>query len=495
MENQVLINTTFNETRVAVLENESLAELYIEKKSQPLIVGNIYKGKVGKVLPGMQAAFVDIGLNKSGFISAEDVQEESYFEYFLNEDEEEFKSSKIDKNLIQDVLRNGQELLVQVLKEPSGGKGPKLSSYIAIPGKYLVLLGNVDTVGISKRIENEEDRKILSEFIKNIKPKGLGFIVRTAALEVEHNEIAKDLEYLISLWNEIKQRAEVDKSPLLLYEEPKLFIRIIRDMLSKDLKKIIVDSNETKEEMHKYYKSQLPNLIINIESYNDNKPLFSKFRIEEEIKKIFEKKLWLKSGGHLIIEEAEGLTVIDVNTGKYLSETDHEETIYNINKEAAFEIVRQIRLRNLVGIIVIDFIDLKNIEKREEIYNVFTGELKKDKARSVVLEISPFGVVQMTRQRLRESILKTISEPCEYCQGIGYIKSKDTIIYEILRNIQREIIKPFIKEIQIYANEEILDRLRALENTNLEKLVQDKDIDLKYKTNGKRMDQFEIKII
>jgi ribonuclease G len=492
MESIVLINVTFNETRVAVIENGLLAELYLERKSQPQIVGNIYKGKVGKIVPGMQAAFIELGLEKSGFISAEDVHEDSFLEFFLEEEEPQ-NYKKATKHLIQDVLREGQEVLVQVLKESTGGKGAKLSSYIALPGKYLVLLGTADLVGISRRIEDKEERKRLSDFIKQSKPKGIGFIARTASMGKTEDEIQQDMEHLIGLWQDIKKKSEEYKAPVLLYEEPSLNIKTIRDLITNEVKSIIVDSNEAYQEISNYLSSRFPGFNSKIELYSDHTPLFVQFGVESEIKRIFEKKVWLKSGGYLIIEETEALTVMDINTGKYLSGDNHEETIFDINVEAASEAARQIRLRNLVGIIVIDFIDMKNRHKKEEVFETFAEALRKDKARSVILDMSPFGVVQMTRQRVRESLLKTLAEPCGHCGGIGYEKSKETVSYEIMRELKIHIARPFTKKILIHANPYVIKTLKELEQKNLKQLEEEYSVEILFEPADYKFEDFKIK--
>jgi len=494
MDNQILINVTFNETRVAVMENGSVAELYIERKSTPRIVGNIYKGKVGKVVPGMQAAFIDIGINKSGFISVEDVQEETLYEFFLENGGEDSVQdfNKQQKNLIQDILREGQHVLVQVLKESVGGKGAKLSSYIAIPGKYVVLLGTIDIVGISRKIEDIEERERLTESIKKLKPEGVGLIARTASAGVSEKELAKDLKELLSIWEDIKRSNEEKKGPSLIYEEPQLYIKAVRDFVSSEMNKIIVDSDDVYIEITDYLKRNFPESDVNVELYKDSNPLFLKYGIENEIKKIFKKKVWLKSGGHIIIEEAEGLTVVDVNTGRYQSGKDQEETIYNINMEAALEIVKQIRLRNLVGIVVIDFIDIKNRQLRDGVYNGFVEALKHDKARSVVHAMSAFGVIQMTRQRLRESILKELADPCFYCEGVGYIKSIDTVSYEIIRDIKKRLNKPINNKLAVQANPTVIKSLLDSEKDNLDRLQEEFGIEIEYKPVEGRIEKYKI---
>jgi ribonuclease G len=492
MENQILINITFNETRVALMEKGSVAELYIERKSVPRIVGNIYKGVVGKVVPGMQAAFVDIGLGKSGFISVEDVHEDSLFEYFLDSGSESQQQRKQDRGLIQDILREGQHVIVQVLKESVSGKGAKLSSNIGIPGKYSVLLGSTDIVGISRKIEDTEERERLGETIRKIKPEGIGIIARTASMGISPEELERDIGELVRLWEDIRRKSEEQKAPSLLYEEPRLYIKAVRDFVSSEYNKILVDSESVYKKITAYLKRNFPDAGVNIELYQDTEPIFARYGVESEIRKIFNKKVWLKSGGHIIIEEAEGLTVVDVNTGRYQSGKSQEETIYTLNLEAASEIVRQIRLRNLVGIVVVDFIDIKNRQLRDQIYEAFVEALKQDRARSAVLEISPFGVIQMTRQRVRESILTELAEPCPYCEGSGYLKSKDTISYEIIREIKSRIVKPFVKKLEVQASPRVIHRLKESELENLRKLEKEHGVDIAYKPVEGRIGKFEV---
>ncbi len=494
MENLVLINQTFNETRVAVIENGLLSELYIDRESSTRIAGNIYKGRVGKVIPGMQAAFVNIGLERSGFISVEDVREEPIFDLFLD-DEEDDTSSYLRSRArpsIQDILRDGQEVMVQVLKESVGEKGAKLTSYAAIPGKYLVFLGTLDIVGVSRKIVDETERTRLSSIIKAIKPEGVGLIARTASMGKSDTEIRGDMEYLIEMWSRVMDKYDKQKSPCLLYEEPKLYLKAARDIVSMDADKVIVDSPEVYSEIINYIQTRGDLSDVSIELYEKDEPLFDKFKLEQEIHKIYDKKVWLKSGGYLIIEEAEGLTVVDVNSGKYHSGKDQEETIFNINMEATKEIVRQIRLRNLVGIIVIDFIDLKNRELRDQIGAEFNESLKRDKARSVVLEMSTFGVVQMTRQRQRESVISELSEECDQCNGHGYIKSRETILYEILRGIKRQVAKPSIQKIVVQANPEVIERLMETEGENLKELESKNGNEIELRPIESRMDKYKI---
>ncbi len=491
MKTRIFINTTFKETRVCVFEDDSLSEVYIERSSEPQIVGNIYKGRIGKVVPGMQAAFVDIGIDKSGFISVEDVYEESLIEYFLEENEENVPEKK-SKQLIQDILNEDQEVIVQVIKEPVNSKGPKLSSYIGIPGKYTVLLGTIDMTGISRKIVDSEERERLANIIKSHKPDNIGFIARTASIGISESEIREDMDNLIEIWKEIKDKSEHSPTPSLLYKEPKLYLRAVRDFITDNVEEIVIDSKEIYNEILEYIENYQPDKKSLLKLYKGKEPLFTKHGIEENLNRLYNRKVWLKSGAHLIIEEAEGLTVIDVNTGKFVSDKGHEETIYKINLEAARESARQIRLRNLVGIIVIDFIDMKNQELKNKIYDNFVESLKNDKARSVVYPMSPFGVIQLTRQRVRESILKSLAESCSVCDGTGYIKSRDTVSYEIIRELRYRLDAKKAKHIRIVAHKDVIDNLRKKEGESLEKMSKQHKAKISYEQYGNELDEFKL---
>ena len=494
MDNQILINVTFKETRVAKMENGSVAELYIERESEPRVVGDIYKGRVGKVVPGMQAAFIDIGLEKSGFISVEDVNEDSLYDLYFESGADEVDTKKDVKGLIQDILREGQYVLVQVVKESVGGKGAKLSSYIAIPGKYLVLLGTVDIVGVSRKIEDQKERDRLNKALRAIKPEGLGLIARTSSVGATADELEKDMKDLIVEWENVRKKSEAAKRPTLLYTEPKLYIKTVRDFISADINKILIDSEPVYREIKNYLKRNFPDFKIKVELYKRKDPIFERFGVENELKKIFKRQVWLKSGGHIIIDEAEGLTVVDVNTGRYQSGKNQEETIYSLNLEAATEIVKQIRLRNLVGIIVIDFIDIRNPKLRNQIYEAFVEALKRDRSRSVVLEMSSFGVIQMTRQRLRESILSELAEPCPYCEGVGLLKSRHTVSYEIVREIKKHIGKGNGNKIIVRANSNVIKALKLSEKDNLDRMQNQYGMDIEFKGGSGRIEKFQVTV-
>ena len=490
MRNKILINSTFNETRVALIEEDNLAEIYVERDLSPQIVGNIYKGKVEKIVPGMQAAFVDIGSGKSGFISVEDVYNDTFLDLIDAGEREKLKKRK---NSIEDKLVQGQDVLVQVIKEPVHGKGPKLTSNVSIPGKHLVLIAVANIVGISHKIEDEEERDRLIEIISRLKPENLGFIARTFSEGIGEKELSKEIKSLIKIWNRIKKSYEKRKRPNLIYETPSLTIRAVRDLVTYKIDEIIIDDGELFTEIKKYLTRSNKNKKIKITNYSSGRPLFEKFNIDKEVNEIYKKKVWLKSGGFLIIEETEGLTVIDVNTGRYIGKSDQTKTLLNINLEAAVEILRQIRLRNLVGIIVIDFIDQKDPSLRKKVFDTFKKGLQKDKARTVIQDISQFSVLQLTRQRTRESILNTLADPCPTCMGIGRIKSKDTISYEILRRIRQMAKKPKTRKITLEAHTDIIDNLLNNEEKNITMLKETLGLNIILIKNDAGLDKFSLK--
>jgi ribonuclease G len=490
MRNQILINSTFNETRVALIEGNSLAEIYVERNLSPQLVGNIYKGNVEKIVPGMQAAFVDIGSGKSGFISVEDVYEESFMELI---DIEERTKLKSNNQSIQEKLVQGQGVMVQVIKEPVHGKGPKLTSNISIPGKYLVLIAAANIVGISHKIEDESERERLIEIISRLKPDNLGFIARTFSEGISEKELTKEIKNLVKIWARIRKSYEKRKKANLIYETPSLTIRAVRDLVTYNINEIIIDDEKLCSGIRKYLSKTHLHKKMKIKHYNKNRPLFEKYQIDTELNEIYKKKVWLKSGGFLIIEETEGLTVIDVNTGRYIGKSNQDSTLLNVNLEAAKEALRQIRLRNLVGIIVIDFIDLKDPELRKKVLDTFKEGMANDKARTVIQDISQFSVLQLTRQRTRESILNTLAYPCPTCLGIGRIKSKDTLSYEILRKIKHLAFKPKTKIITLEAHMDIINNIIMNEEGNITSLKESRGLEIEFVKNNKSIDKFVLK--
>lgn len=488
MHTQLIINSLFNETRIAVLEKSRLSELFIERKSSSSMVGNIYKGKVEKIIPGVQAAFVGMGNGRSGFLSAEDVYEESLSELFL-EEEETAKSSRKNHQPIQDVLRQGQEVMVQVTKEPTGNKGPKLTSHVGIPGKYLVLLPGSDSINVSRKITDRKSRKRFSEIMRN-KPEDIGFIVRTACMGADEKDIKIEMRALVRKWRRIKKKYEDSKDPGVIYEEVDSCIRVVRDLMGNGLKKVVVDSRKAHGQITKYFSDKIKKDDFKVDMYDKKEPIFDRYGIESQIEKMYRKKVWMKSGGYLIIDEAEGLTVIDVNSGKLVGEEFQRKTIMKTNEEAAVESARQIRLRNLVGIIVIDFIDMPTTRSRKKIESLFAAEMKKDKARSTIQEISSFGVVQLTRRRVRESVLSDLTEPCDMCEGSGRIKSIYTTCYEILRDIDQWTKESAEGPLVVHANKKVISTLRGIEGRSIRKIQRERGIKIKFKSDNDFLEKF-----
>jgi len=491
MGTEILINTNNVETRVALVENGVLTELYIERSRDRGIVGNVYKGRILKVLPGMQAAFVDIGMEKAGFLYVSDVD----FAYNLEEYEElikvkndvnEGQTSELDSLemqglqpeaksndypiLIEDILQKGQEILVQVSKEPMGNKGPRLSSYITLPGRYLVFMPTIEQIGVSRRIENENERRRLRELIRSLKPPGVGYIVRTASEGKDIDELSQDIKFLNKLWQDIQEKNERTSAPCLIHRDLNLIFRTIRDLFTNEVERLIIDSPTEYYNCLEFVRSYLPHLESKIELYTGKEPLFDAYGIELEISRALDRKIWLKSGGYIVIEQTEALCAIDVNTGKFVGEHNPEETILKTNLEAIKEIVYQIRLRNIGGIIIIDFIDMAKEENREKVFNALQTALKRDKAKTNILKMSELGLVEMTRQRVRESLDHVLCQPCPYCQGQGMIKSTVTICHEIFRAIQRvdTEIQPE-KKIIVVVHPEVAELLGE-ENSYLDQL-------------------------
>mgnify|MGYP001627055762 CR=1 FL=1 len=475
MANELVINVTKEESRVAFLENGQVVELYIERKKDTSFVGNIYKGKIVKILPGMQSAFIEIGLDKAAFLYVGDIltDMDEYYTAFLENDIEKsdinIKSLQPGTLSIEELIQEGQELLVQVSKDPIGSKGARVTSYITIPGRYLVLMPNVEHIGISRRIENEEMRAKLKAIANEIKPKGFGLIMRTACEDATIEDIKKDLEVLLLIWQDIQVKKEKASSPSLIYSDLDLVFRSARDFMSHDVERLIIDSYQEYERLKEFAKRYFPKLIDRIELYEGREPIFDAFGIELDISRALGRKVWLKSGGYIVIDQTEAMTVIDVNTGKFVGKGDLEDTILKTNLEAVKEIAYQIRLRNLGGIILIDFIDMEKIENREKVFNAFIEAMKKDRAKNTIYNISELGIVQMTRKRVRESLGRVLCEQCPYCEGKGFVKSPKTLSYEIFRKLKK--IAPVQgSTIMIKANPAVADLLSDEERHGLEEI-------------------------
>ena len=424
-----------------------LGELYIERKQERGIAGNIYKGRVDRVLPGMQAAFVNIGLEKSAYLHVSDVRGtpdnlkrlvaagDSSRRDSDDDDEPEAPSGGAR---IEDLLKEGQEIVVQVTKEPISTKGARVTRYISLPGRHLVFMPTVEHVGISRRISSDKERRRLREIIDQMRPPGTGFIVRTVAENVPEKDLKADMDFLIKLWNNVVQRTETGRCPSLIYNDLDLLLRTVRDMFTPDVDKLIIDSRSEYDRIKKFIAAFMPDFAGQIELYTSPEPIFDGYGIEIEIDRALERKVWLKSGGYLIVDEMEALTAIDVNTGRFVGKRNLEDTITQTNLEAAREVAEQLRIRSIGGMIVVDFIDMDRSSNRDKVTRSFNDFLRKDRAKAAVTRISELGLVEMTRKRTRESLLHHLTEPCQHCEGKGYTKSRRTVSYELLRELRRQ---------------------------------------------------------
>ncbi len=485
MTGELIINAMREESRVALLEGGQVVELYIERKRDASLVGNIYKGKVLKILPGMQSSFIDIGLDKAAFLYVSDIMRdlEEYYSTFVCNEADEIDESEIYKKTdlmaksmsIEEIIQEGQDLLVQVSKDPIGTKGARVTSYITIPGRYLVLMPNVEHIGISRRIEDEEARQRLKTIATEIKPKNFGLIMRTASEDATKEEILRDLEFLLLMWENTQHKKDKLASPSLLYSDIDLVFRSVRDFMSHDVERLVIDSAEEYERLREFAKTYFPRLIDKIELYEGKEPIFDAFAIELDISRALGRKVWLKSGGYIVIDQTEAMTVIDVNTGKFVGKESLEETILKTNIEAVKEIAYQIRLRNIGGIIIIDFIDMERQESREKVFKAFTDIMKKDRAKSTIYNLSELGIVQMTRKRVRDSLGRVLCDHCPYCEGRGIIKSTRTITYEIFRKLKK--MGPHRDAtIIINANPAVAELLSDDERTGVEEIEKTFDI-------------------
>ncbi len=450
MNNILAINAIHRERRVALVEKGTLAELYIERPSGRGLVGNIYQGKVVRVLPGMDAAFVDIGLDKAGFLYVSDVYEPastSQLDLVTDEGGEEDDSPTAEEQLlshppivprITELLQHGQEILVQVSKAPIGTKGARLTTHIALPGRLLVFLPTVDHIGVSRRIENEGERRRLKEIIEDLRPDETGFIIRTAAEGAGKEVLEADMKFLTTLWKDVSANSESAPAPTQIYQDLDLIRRATRDLFTADVDRLIIDDPDEHRNLLEFVRTFMPALASRVELYSASEPLFDALGLEVEIGRALDRKVWLKSGGSIIIDQTEALTAIDVNTGRYVGKHNLEDTITKINLEAVKEIVYQLRLRDLGGIIIIDFIDMERQTNREKVYQALQEALAADRARTNILKISELGLVEMTRKRVRESLSRSMTETCPYCDGTGRVKSSITVCFEIMRAIERE---------------------------------------------------------
>ncbi|WP_310598664.1 Rne/Rng family ribonuclease [Desulfobulbus sp.] len=474
MYTDILINATFYENRIALVENGKLREFHLDRISEQGLIGNIYLGRVVRVLPGIDAAFVDIGLERTGFLYVDEA-----FYIFSENYQRLARGHKLRSTpptflspapAINEILREGQEVLVQIAKEPIGSKGARLTCNITLPCRNLVFMPLTDHIGISRKIEDETTRQLLRDRIEVLRPPGTGFIMRTVAEHIDNEALEADMEFLLLLWDEILTNVQRSPAPCLIYKDLDIILRSVRDFFTEDINELVIDNFEVYEQLLSYAKTFAPQLQDKITYYDSDLPLFERYGVEADINNALDKKVWLRSGGYIIIETTEALTVIDVNTGRYVNASDLNETIFKTNMEAVHEIARQLRLRNLGGIIIIDFIDMDNEQHREELFAAFQEAMRADKSKVNILKLSEFGLVQMTRKRQSESLIQTMCEPCHYCGGDGFIKSRRTICHEIFRKISRDARKIGGSHVTIKVHPHIAEMLLDEESYTIEQL-------------------------
>jgi ribonuclease G len=475
---KIICNDMAHETRVALVEEGEIAELFIERAGSSDCSGNIYKGRVQRVLPGMQAAFVDIGLSQAAFLYVNDILTDNHKEIEALFDQEgedgdddtgarqsisPAAQDKSELNII-DLITEGQEILVQVAKSPIGTKGARITSHISLPGRFLVLMPHSSHIGISRRIENEAERSRLKELVSELRQSQLGYIVRTAAEGVQAEKLAQEMAFLIKLWDGIREKYQKAPTPSLIHQELDIRLRAVRDLLLHEAETLIIDSRDGYQEILSFLDTFMPKLKSSVALYEGNEPIFDAYNLEGDISRALRKKVWLKSGGYIVIEHTEALVAIDVNTGRYVGKHNLEETILKTNLEAVKEIAYQIRLRDIGGIIIIDFIDMEKKSNQEKVFNALSEAFAKDRSKTHILPMSDMGLIQMTRKRIRKPLTRMMCEACFYCEGEGQLLSGQTMCYTIHREILRNSGDMLGVGITLRVNPHIAELLHGEEN-------------------------------
>lgn len=507
MSNEIIINASPEETRIALLENKLLTELYFDRKRDRGILGNVYKGVVEKVLPGMQAAFVDIKTEKAAFLYVDDIvtEKEKNATEMEEVDEAEFGEGVADKKIVEEgeeegeepepsdattetvpmmtgskrgshpsiegLLKAGQEVVVQVSKGPIGTKGPRITGFVSLPGRFLVYMPLVNHLGISRRIGTDEERRRLKEMIIRLRKGSTGgYIVRTVSEGITEKELQNDMAFLDLVWEDILKKRDTVKAPTLLHTDSDLIFRTVRDSFTREIDRLIIDSESEYDRIKGIVKTSFPEFLSRIELWESKEPIFEAYGIEAEMTKARNRRVWLQSGGYLVIDRTEALTVIDVNTGRFVGKKGLEETILKTNMEAVKETARQLRLRNIGGIIIIDLIDMEKGKNREKVFRSLGDAVSRDKAKTRLIKISDLGLVEMSRERTQEALTRILSDPCPYCEGSGYTKSPTTICYEIFREIRQMTPRIKDKKIVIAAHPAVVGHLYNKERQAMEAL-------------------------
>ncbi|HEV7613343.1 MAG TPA: ribonuclease G [Steroidobacteraceae bacterium] len=463
MSTEILVNASTHEARAAVVENGVLQEVFLERASRRGLISNIYKGRVSRVLPGMQAAFIEIGMERTAFLHASDIFDSRHADTGIEPPRTEN---------IRSLVAEGNEILVQVVKDPLGTKGARLTTYITLPSRFLVYMPKGRGVGVSARIENESERERLRAAVSTgVEPdESAGFIVRTAAEDAPPEALRADMMYLRKLWEFVRQKGLRTEPGNLVHADLPLHLRILRDLLRPDVDKVLIDQASAHREMREFAGTFMPDAVPRIELYVEARPVFELHHVEEEIQKALDRKVSLKSGGYLIIDQTEAMTTIDVNTGAFVGHRNLEETIFRTNLEAAVTVARQLRLRNLGGIIIIDFIDMEEPEHRRQVIQALEKALADDHVKTSISSVSPLGLVEMTRKRTRESLEHLLCRPCPTCEGRGFVKTAETVCYEVFREIVRQSRQFECQQLMVLAHQDVIERLLDEESSALGEL-------------------------
>ncbi len=472
---EIVINAGSHETRIAELENKRLVELQVERHESPSIVGNIYKGRVDSVVPGIQAAFIDIGQDKNGFLYVSDIAgAEGTGDMMLDEGKPRARTRarRAKQQPIETILKKGQHIMVQVIKDRLGTKGARLTNFITVPGRYTVLMPTVSTLGVSRKIESEEERERLKKILRAVRPKGMGLITRTAGEGRSREDFQSDSKYHAKVWDNIKTKYERMNGPGLIREDLSPILRAVRDRFTSEFDCLTVDDDEQNDRIIAFLESLDPELKPRVKLYNHKRPIFDKMGIEDDITKALRRQVYLPSGGHICIDQTEALIAIDVNTGKFTGKKQLEDTVFQTNIEAASEIARQMRLRDMGGIIVIDFIDMDQERNRKKLLRTLHEALQADRAKTTVSEINELGMVEMTRKRVKHNLVKALSQPCPYCEGSGQVRSVTTMTFDILRKLQSLFVTSKEKHIIVQVHHDVARRLQNENKAMLDEIAE-----------------------
>ena len=492
MKKDIIINSTSAETRLALLEDDRLVELFVERPQNERNVGSIYKGVVRKMVPGMEAAFIDIGWKQDAFLHFSDYSDEMEGGAFDDvEDSDSTPQKRISYHRRNIALKNGQEVLVQIIKEPLGNKGPRITTQVSLPGRSVVLVPYHSHIGVSRRITDYKERRRLKSVTTKIKPDGFGVIVRTVAVGKTPEELKADIDSQLKLWKKLEKKIKIEPPKSLIFRDLSLASSIIRDLFTPDIDSLIIDSKRFYRQIITYLSEVAPQLVSKVTHYSGSKPIFDYYKIEPDIEKSLSRKVWLNGGGYIIIEQTEALVTIDVNSGRFMGKKDHEENSLKVNLRSARELCRQLRLRDLGGLIVVDFIDLWDERNRKKVFDEMKKELRSDRSKSDILPLSQFGLMEMTRQRIKPSLLYTFNEPCPTCRGLGMVPSLETASTQLERWIKRFKNSTREKRLEVIVSTPLYNYMTEGVNNRIRQIMLKNSILIKLKRDDSyRIDEF-----